>query len=55
MADHAIVFEKVAKTTQKRHNALVSALRVVISAYSCQSAADPRYRALAGEKAMVKF
>ena len=46
-ADHAMVREKVAKMTQMRHDNLENALRLVVSACSCQSAAEPRYRALA--------
>ena len=53
-ADHAMVCEKVAKTTQMRHDNLANALRLVASACSCQSAAEPRYRALAGKKGMVE-
>ena len=40
--------------TQMRHDNLANALRLVVSACSCQSAAEPRYRALAGKKAMVE-
>ena len=46
--------EKVANMTQMRHDNLANALRLVISACSCQSAAEPRYRALAGKKGMVE-
>ena len=55
-ADHAMIYEKVAKMTQMRHDNLASlnALRLVVSACSCQSAAEPRYRVLAGKKGMVK-
>ena len=53
-ADHAMVYEKVAKMTQMRHDNLENALRMVVSACSCQSAAEPRYRALAGKKGMVE-
>ena len=49
-----MVCEKVAKMTQMRHNNLANALRLVVSAGSCQSAAEPRYRALAGKKGMVE-
>ena len=49
-----MVCEKVAKMTQKRHDNLANALRLVVSACSCQSAAEPRYRALAGKKGMVE-
>ena len=40
--------------TQMLHDNLANALRLVVSACSCQSAAEPRYRALAGEKGMVE-
>ena len=53
-ADHAMVCEKVAKTIQMRHDTLANALRLVLSPYSRQSAAEPDYRALAGKKGMVK-
>ena len=33
---------------------LASALRLVVSACSCQSAAEPRYRALAGQKGIME-
>ena len=46
--------EKVAKVTQMRHDNLANALRLVVSACSCQSAAEPPYRALAGKKGMVE-
>ena len=52
--DHAVVCEKVAEMTQMRHDNLAHALGMVVSACSCQSAAEPRYRALAGKKGMVK-
>ena len=52
-ADHAMVCEKVAKMTQMRHDNLDNALRLVVSACSCHSAAEPRYRALAGKKGMA--
>ena len=51
--DHAMVRDKVAKMTQMRHNNLANALRLVFSACSCQSAAEPPDRALAGKKGMV--
>ena len=35
--------------THMRHDNLANALRMVVSACSCQSAAEPRYRALAGK------
>ena len=47
-ADHRMVCEKVAKMTQMRHDNLV------VSACSCQSAAEPRCRALASKKGMVE-
>ena len=53
-ADHAMVCEKVAKMTQMRHDYLANAWRLVASACSCQSAAEPRYQALAGKKGMVE-
>ena len=52
-ADHTMVCEKVAKMTQMRHDHLANALRLVVSACRCQSAAEPRYRALDGKKGMV--
>ena len=54
-ADHAMVCEKVAKMTQMRHDNLANALRLVVPACSCQSAAEPCYRALAGKKGMVEY
>ena len=53
-AHHAMVREKAAKMIQMRHANLANALRLVISACSWQSVAEPRYRALAGEKGMVE-
>ena len=53
-ADHAMVCGKIAKMTQIRHDDLANALRLVVSACSCQSAAEPRYRALAGKKRIVE-
>ena len=53
-ADHAMVCEKVAKMTQMRHDNLANDLRLVVSACSCQSAAEPHYRALAGKKDMAE-
>ena len=53
-ADHLMVCEKVAKMTEMRHDNVANALRLVVSACSCQSAAQPRYRALAGKKGMVE-
>ena len=38
--------------TQMRHDNLANALRLVVSACNCQSAAEPRYRALAGKKGL---
>ena len=52
--DHAMVCQKVAKSTQMRHDNLALALRLVASCTGCQSAAEPRYRALAGKQGMVK-
>ena len=49
-----MVCEKVAKITQMRHDNLANALRLLVSACSCQSAAEPRYRALAGKKGMAE-
>ena len=40
--------------TQVRHDNLADALLLVVSAYSSQSAAELRYRALAGKKRMVE-
>ena len=45
--------EKVAKMSEMRHVNLVNALRLVVSACSCQTAAEPRYQALAGKKGMA--
>ena len=53
-ASHAMVCETVAKMTQMRHDNLAYALRLVVPACSCHSAAEPRYRALAGKKGMVE-
>ena len=53
-ADHARVCEKVAKMTQMRHDKLANALRLVVSACIFRSAAEPRYRALAGKMGMVQ-
>ena len=53
-ADHAMVCEKVAKMTQMRHDNLANASRLVLSACSCQSAAELRYRALACKKGIVE-
>ena len=50
-----MVCEKVVNMTQMRHDNLANALRLVVAACSCQSAAEPRYRALAGKKGTVKF
>ena len=50
-----MVCEKVAKMTQMRHENLTNALRLVVSAYSCQSATESRYRALAGKEGMAEF
>ena len=50
--DHAMVCEKVAKMTQMRHDNLSNALRLVVFACTRQSAAEPRYRAVAGKKGM---
>ena len=49
-----MVCDKVAKMTQMRNDHLANALRLVVSACSWQSAAEPRYRALAGKKGMVE-
>ena len=46
-----MVCEKVA---QIRHDNLANALRLVVSTCSCQSAAEPRYQALAG-KGMAEY
>ena len=40
--------------TLMAHEYLASAVRLVVSACGCQSAAERRYRALAGEKGMVE-
>lgn len=40
--------------TLLRHGNLENSLSLVVSACSCQSAADPSYQALAGEKGMVE-
>ena len=49
-----MVCEKVAKMSHMRHDNLANALRLVVYACSCQSAAEPRYRALASKKGMVE-
>ena len=53
-ADHAMVCDKVAKMTQMRHDNLANALRLVVSACSCQSAVEPRYQDLAVKKGMAE-
>ena len=53
-AGHAMVHEKVAKMTQMRHDCPANALCLVVSTCSCESAAEPRYRALASKKGMVE-
>ena len=53
-ADHAMVCEKVARMIQMRYDNLANALRLVVSACSCQSVAELRYRALAGKKSIVE-
>ena len=50
-----MVCEKVAKMTQMYHDNLANALRLVVSACSCQTAAEPCYRTLAGKKGMAKY
>ena len=45
---------KVANMNQMRHHNLAHAWRLVVSACSCQSAAEPRYRGLAENKGMVE-
>ena len=40
--------------TRMRHDNLANALCLVVFACSCQSTAEPRYRALAGKKGMVE-
>ena len=37
------------------HDPLANALRLVVSAFDCQSAAEPHYWALPGKKGMVEF
>ena len=49
-----MVSENVAKMTQTRNDTLVFTLLLVASACSCQSEAEPRYRALGGKKGMVE-
>ena len=46
-----MVCEKVAKMTQMRHDNLANALRLGVSACSCQSAAEPCYRAWLARRA----
>ena len=46
--DEAMVSKAVAKKTQLRHDILAAALRLVISSASLPSAAEPRYRTIAG-------
>ena len=48
-----MVCEKVAKMTQMRHDILENTLRVVISACSCQSAAQARDRAWPARRAWL--
>ena len=49
-----MVCEKVVKMAQMRPDDLANALRMVVSACSCCSAAGARHRALAGENGMVE-
>ena len=49
-----MVCDKVVKMTQMRHDNLANALRLVVSACSCQLAVEPHYRALAGKNGMVE-
>ena len=53
-ADNALVCKKVAKMTHMHYDSLPNTLRLVFSAYSCNSATESRYRALAGKKGVVK-
>ena len=48
------MFGAVAKMTQVCHGDLANAFRLVVFSCSCQSAAEARYWALAGEKGMAK-
>lgn len=48
-------FEEVAKMTRMRHDNLAAAVHPAISACICQSAADARCRARAGEKGMAFY
>ena len=43
-ADHVTACEKVSKVIQILHDYLANALRLVVSACRCQSAAEPQYR-----------
>ena len=52
--DHAMVCKKAAKMTQMHHDNLTNALRLVVSACSCQSAVEPRYQALAGKNGIAE-
>ena len=52
-AGHAMVCEKVAKMIQMRHDDLANALRLVVSACSCESAVEARNQALSGKKGMA--
>ena len=52
--DHTMVCEKLARMAQMRHDNLANALRLVVSACSYLSAAEPRYRRLAGKKGKVE-
>ena len=49
-----MVCEQVAKMTQMPHDNLANALRLVVSACSCQSAVEPCYRSMASNKGMVE-
>ena len=49
-----MVCENVSKIHKMLHDNLANALRLVVSASSCQSVAEARYRALAGKKGMAE-
>ena len=49
-----MVCERLAKVTQMRHENMANASRLLVSVCSSQLEAEPRCRALAGEKGMVE-
>ena len=53
-ADYKTVWEEAVKLARVRHDKAENASRLVGSTCSCHSAAEPRYRALAGEKGVAE-